>query len=124
MFTVTVRKRFSASHALRGYAGPCANLHGHNFRVEVSIRGEKLGPGEMLVDFVTVDRALEEILAPLDHALLNEARPFTAENPTAEALARHLHEELSWRLALPPGACVDAVTVHETDDYRATYVKS
>lgn len=121
MFTITVRKRFSASHALRGYDGPCARVHGHNFRVEAEISGETLGPGDMLVDFVAVDRALDELLEALDHGFLNETPPFRSENPTAESLARHLHDALARALVLPPGVRVAAVTVHETDDYRARY---
>ena len=42
MFEVSVEHTFAAGHALRNYKGKCENVHGHNYRVQVLVRGEKL----------------------------------------------------------------------------------
>ena len=42
MYEVMIEEEFSAAHALRGYRGKCENLHGHNWKVEVYVRGEQL----------------------------------------------------------------------------------
>src|SRR5436309_1565181 len=42
MYEVMIEEEFSAAHALRGYRGKCENMHGHNWKVEVYVRGEQL----------------------------------------------------------------------------------
>ena len=42
MFEVSVEHTFAAGHALRNYRGKCENVHGHNYKVQVMVRGEKL----------------------------------------------------------------------------------
>lgn len=121
MFTVTVSGRFSASHRLREYAGPCSNLHGHNFRVEVDLCGPVLDGQGMLLDFVTVDRALVQVLERFDHHLLNDVSPFDRLNPTAENLSQIIFQRLSEALTLPGDTRISRVTVWETEGYRASY---
>ena len=41
MFEVTVQQTFAAGHALRNYRGKCENVHGHNYRIEVTVEGEQ-----------------------------------------------------------------------------------
>ena len=48
MYEVMIEEEFSAAHALRGYRGKCENLHGHNWKVEVYVRGERLDDVGML----------------------------------------------------------------------------
>jgi 6-pyruvoyltetrahydropterin/6-carboxytetrahydropterin synthase len=52
MFEVAVENTFAAGHALRHYRGKCENVHGHNYKVQVVVRGEKLDSIGMLADFV------------------------------------------------------------------------
>ncbi len=94
MFRMTVDSSFSAAHSIRGYAGPCCRLHGHNYRVVVRLQGTELDALGMLVDYTEVKRALAEVIAPFDHALLNELEPFTTINPTSEAIARLFYTRL------------------------------
>ena len=56
MFEVSVEQTFAAGHALRNYKGKCENVHGHNFRVQVTIEGERLDETGMLVDFIDVKK--------------------------------------------------------------------
>ena len=51
MFQVSVEETFSAGHALRGYKGKCENVHGHNYRVQITLEGPQLDNIGLLVDF-------------------------------------------------------------------------
>ena len=66
MFEVTVDQTFAAAHALRNYKGGCENVHGHNFKVQVVLAGERLDNAGLLVDFIDVKNLMGEILARLD----------------------------------------------------------
>ena len=56
MFEVSVEQTFAAGHALRNYQGKCENVHGHNYRVQVTLEGEELDAIGLLVDFVDVKK--------------------------------------------------------------------
>ena len=58
MFEVSVEKTFAAGHSLREYKGKCENVHGHNYRVRVTIEGERLASNGLLVDFVDLKKHL------------------------------------------------------------------
>jgi 6-pyruvoyltetrahydropterin/6-carboxytetrahydropterin synthase len=122
MYEVNVEQTFAAAHALRNYHGQTEPVHGHNFRVRVTIAGEKLDAAGLLYDFVALERALRGVIAGLDHRFLNELAPFTELNPSAENMAVYFHQELARQL--PPAensAGITAVTVWETDACSATY---
>jgi 6-pyruvoyltetrahydropterin/6-carboxytetrahydropterin synthase len=95
MYEVSVERVFSAAHSLRGYAGCCENLHGHNWRVEATVRATVLDELGLAVDFRVLKQALDDALAPLDHGHLNEIPPFDQTNPSCENIARHLYDQLS-----------------------------
>ena len=95
MFEIQKSVTFSAAHSLRDYVGPCARNHGHNYRVEVVVRGKSLDPQEMLIDFDVLDRLLAPVVARVDHQNLNEIPPFDTLNPTAEAIAAWFYRELA-----------------------------
>ncbi len=120
MYELTVRNGFSAAHQLRGYRGSCENLHGHNWKVEVAVRAERLDEVGIGLDFRTIRQVTQEVLATLDHQNLNELEPFREINPTSENLARWLFQGLSRRLNAP-GIKVSQVKVMETDLCSATY---
>lgn len=120
MYHLTVKTEFAAAHQLRGYRGKCENLHGHNWKIEVAVRGRELDRVGMLVDFVEVKAWLRTLIdEQLDHRNLNDLEPFKVVNPSAENIARFLHEGLS--KLVPSGVEVDHVTVYETDRCGATY---
>ncbi len=121
MFEVSVTQSFAAAHALRHYKGKCENLHGHNYRVEVTIAGERVDPlTGMLTDFVEVKQALRDAIARLDHTNLNETQPFDVLNPSAENIAFHLYTEVQNRIG--HAARVSQVKVWETDTCAAVYL--
>lgn len=124
MFDVTVEASFSAAHHLRGYAGKCANNHGHNFRARVTVAGEELDETGMLIDFGVLKRWLREICERYDHASLNDVPPFDTVNPTTENLARAIAGEIGALLKQyePARALrVSEVWIQETDTNFARY---
>lgn len=121
MYEVTVEQTFSAAHHLRDYKGPCEHQHGHNFKVRVTIQGERLNKAGMLVDFSDVKKSIREVFAIVDHRDLNEIPPFDKElNPTAENIAFYFHQKVTASLA-SQDVCVSEVTVWETEKQSATY---
>jgi 6-pyruvoyltetrahydropterin/6-carboxytetrahydropterin synthase len=122
MFEVSVEQTFAAGHALRNYKGRCENVHGHNFRVRVTLEGERLDDTGLLVDFLDVKRSMGEIIARLDHVFLNEIPPFDVRNPSAENIAEYFHQELSRRLTENPVPVhIQEVRIWETDIQSAAY---
>lgn len=121
MFEVSVEHTFAAGHALRNYKGKCENVHGHNYRVQVVVRGEKLDETGMLADFVELKRLLRAISEPLDHVFLNDLEPFRTENPSAENIARYICEKMQDGLGQTNPVQIAEVKVWETDIQSATY---
>jgi len=120
MFELSVKGRFSAAHHLAGYAGKCAGHHGHNWDVELFVRGSRTGETGMLTDFKDLRSALASVLEDLDHADLNVAKPLVGINPTSENIARYLYRTLSDRLNCD-AYVVARVKVRETPESAASY---
>jgi 6-pyruvoyltetrahydropterin/6-carboxytetrahydropterin synthase len=116
MFEVSVEHTFAAGHALRNYRGKCENVHGHNYKVRVLVRGEKLDHAGMLVDFTELKKVLRAVTEPMDHVFLNDMPPFNELNPTAENMAWYICEKMR-----EAQVDVSEVTVWETDIQSATY---
>jgi len=121
MFEVSVEHTFAAGHALRNYKGKCENVHGHNYRIQVVVRGETLDQTGMLADFVELKRLLRAVCEPMDHVFLNDMQPFTEVNPSAENMARYICERLQSELVQENPVEVAEVKVWETDIQSATY---
>lgn len=94
-FSVSRESRFSSAHQLRGYDGPCENLHGHNYRARATVAASQLDKLGMVVDFKLLGAELDRLVDQLDHVLINEVEPFDKTNPTAENLASWLLSGLS-----------------------------
>jgi len=119
-YTLKVVSDFAAAHALRGYAGECSRLHGHNWKVEVEVVATELDQVGMGLDFKAIKQATKEAVARLDHYHLNEVAPFDTVNPTAENIAAYLYQRLSERLN-GERTRVGAVTLWETERACARY---
>jgi 6-pyruvoyltetrahydropterin/6-carboxytetrahydropterin synthase len=120
MFEVSVEQTFAAGHALRNYKGKCENVHGHNYRVLVTLAGPQLDSIGLLVDFVEVKKLINSVVDRLDHQFLNDLAPFDVINPSAENMAKYFFDEISAGLGAGP-VRVNEVKLWETDTASATY---
>jgi len=122
MFEVSVEQTFAAGHALRNYKGSCENVHGHNFKVMVTIEGQKLDDTGLLIDFLDLKASMQGIIAKLDHQFLNDIAPFDVLNPSAENMAEYFYNELARDVeANPVPVKIREVKVWETEIQSATY---
>ena len=120
MFELSVEVSFSAAHQLRGYKGKCENMHGHNWKVQVSVMSEDLNDIDLVIDFHELKKMAREVIAPLDHAYLNDIFPFTEKNPSSENMAKWIFDCMKKKIA-DNAVRVSAVTVWESDTSSATY---
>jgi 6-pyruvoyltetrahydropterin/6-carboxytetrahydropterin synthase len=119
MFELTTIVDFEAAHRLADYPGKCSRLHGHNWRVEVTVTGTELDNLGMLIDFRLLKQEVNAVIDTLDHYYLNEIEPFRTLNPTAENIARYIYRELAGRL--PARVSAAAVKVWESPHSAAVY---
>jgi len=123
MFELSVEVSFSAAHQLRGYKGKCENMHGHNWKVQISVMAETLNEIDLAIDFHDLKRMTNEVIAPLDHAFLNDIFPFTEKNPSSENMAKWIFDSLKKKIT-DERVRVSAVSVWESDTASATYYES
>lgn len=122
MFELKILSQFAAAHQLREFEGKCENLHGHNWKVEVYVTGNKLEKNGLLMDFRLIKKATEEVLDGLDHQFLNDLEVFSTINPSSENIARYIFESLA--LKLDNGQVrVSKVTAWESDTACASYME-
>lgn len=120
MFEISIKTQFSAAHHLVAYPGSCVVHHGHNWDVEVYVRGDALDELGLLVDFKVLKASVREVVEELDHSDLNTHAHFATENPTSERIARYLYQRLSASVNTPRYR-IARVTVHETPGSQASY---
>lgn len=120
MFELKILTHFAAAHQLRMVAKKCENLHGHNWKVEVCVSGEKLNDAGVLIDFGELKVHVKEIIDTLDHKFLNDLEVFKG-NPSSENIAVYIADELSGKLA-GTNIKVSRITTWESEDACATYM--
>ncbi len=120
MFEIGIQTHFSAAHHLVDYPGACVSPHGHNWGIEVFVRGETLDDLGFLVDFKALKASVQEVIEELDHTDLNAHEHFSVENPTSERIARFLYRRIS-SLIRNERYRVSRVSVHETPGSVASY---
>ena len=120
MFEVTIEQTFAAGHALRNYHGKCENVHGHNYRCQVTMEGEDLDDTGLLVDFVLLKKVVGAVIDRMDHQWLNDFPPFDVLNPSAENIAKFIYDEVIKGIQTPR-VRLGSVKLWETDTSFATY---
>jgi 6-pyruvoyltetrahydropterin/6-carboxytetrahydropterin synthase len=118
MFELTVERIFSAAHAIL-IGGVREPVHGHDWRVRVTVAGPTLDDEQLLCDFHALEDGLDRVIAPFRNADLNRTPPFDRLNPTAEAVARHIAEAVA--ADLPAGVRLTAVALTEAPGCEAVY---
>jgi 6-pyruvoyltetrahydropterin/6-carboxytetrahydropterin synthase len=121
MYEVAIIKSFSAAHMLAAIGGKCEELHGHNFRVEVTVAAPELNSSGILIDFRDVKKWLQEILDNLDHKYLNELLFFVEINPSSENIAKYIYGEMKLK-AEQADVKVTRVKVWESENAAVTYI--
>jgi len=122
VFELKVISHLAAAHQLKDLAGPCERLHGHNWKIEVCVRGETLGSNGLLIDFKAVKQATEQVVQEMDHRFLNELTPFQDRSPSSEHIAQHIFRSLARGLNTEQ-VKVCSVTAWESDTACATYTE-
>ena len=120
IYEVYVKTHFSAAHALKGYLGDCARLHGHNWIIEAFVRCKDLDDIGIGIDFRDIKKGVKDVLEGLDHFNLNELPAFKDENPTSENIAKFIYKELSKKLN-SAAVKISKVKVSETPGAGAFY---
>ena len=116
MYEIKVEGYFSSAHKLREYKGRCENLHGHNWKVEVSVKSGSLDKIGLVADFRELREKLEKVLKALDHTYLNELDWFKKVNPTSENIAKYIFDSIKKENLTP-----SKVTVWESLGSSASY---
>jgi 6-pyruvoyltetrahydropterin/6-carboxytetrahydropterin synthase len=121
MYELRVVTRFAAAHQLTMVGSKCENMHGHNWKIEVYVTGDKLNAGGVLVDFGEIKAHLAEVMKKLDHKYLNELDYIPDGKPSSENIAYFVATELQSKID-HSSARVSRVSAWESDDACATYV--
>ena len=117
-FEITATREFAAAHQLRLYDGSLEPLHGHNWKVLVTIGSSELDAIGVVMDFHELERLLDSVVSPLHNAHLNDVEPFkTSLNPTTENVALHVARSLK----LPANVRLLSVQIWETAQNSASY---
>ena len=124
---LTKKFAFEMAHALDGYDGKCANLHGHSYHLEVTVEAPVLGADGMAIDFGRIKQIVQQaVVDRFDHALvLSEKSKFRNQapeldnlvlvpfNPTTENLLIHFVDLVSPHM--PDGVVLHSLRLAETD---------
>jgi len=121
MYELRVVTKFAAAHQLTMVGSKCENMHGHNWKVEVCVTGEKLDDGGVVLDFGVIKKHVAEIISMLDHKYLNELEFFQQSQPSSENIACFVAGELQQRID-SQSVRVSRVTAWESDDASSTYI--
>jgi 6-pyruvoyltetrahydropterin/6-carboxytetrahydropterin synthase len=119
-FEVGVVGGFRARHHLVGDFGPAREEHAHEYRLDLTVRGEELRADGTLLDITVLQNALHQITTDLTDRDLNQIAGLSAQNPTAEVVARYVFERVAKALSGHGGSTL-AVRVWESADAFAGY---
>ena len=119
MYELTVERVFSAAHAIviNGRREP---VHGHNWRVRLTVAGDSLDANGLLCDFHVLERDVDAVIKRFDNSNLNEIPPFDRVNPTAEAVVKHIADEVEKKL--PRSVRLRRVTTTEAPGCEAAWM--
>jgi 6-pyruvoyltetrahydropterin/6-carboxytetrahydropterin synthase len=121
MYELKVVTRFAAAHRLTMVGTKCENMHGHNWKIEVFLTGEKLDEAGVVMDFGDIKTRLREIVGRLDHQYLNELAMFQGRQPSSERIATYVATELQQAIQ-HPAVRVSRVSAWESEDACATFI--
>lgn len=95
MYEIGITAQFEAAHRLVGDFGPATRMHGHTYRMDVVVRGERLNGDNVLVDIGQLRPRIDALAASLNYQNLDEVPGLAGTNTTAEAVARFCWDSLA-----------------------------
>ena len=120
MYELKIQDSFAAAHNLRGYKGKCEELHGHNWKIEVSVASDRLNREGVVIDFTLLKQKVEKILKTLDHTFLNDHPYYSRKEPSSENIAKYIFDRLKAELK-GYHVVLKEVTAWESESSCATY---
>jgi len=120
MFDIFIDTHFAGAHHLREYPGNCEKPHGHNWKVQVTVRAHTLDELGMGIDFKILKQKVNAVIDELDHCDLNEHPAFLQQNPSSENIAVYLFCQLKAPLRHDRYRLY-CITIRETDTSGLTY---
>lgn len=139
MYKIIVKIKYEYAHRLLHHTGKCRHVHGHSGKAIIELSSDALNDNCFVMDFGDIKAPLKKWINRFwDHAYLaNEADPLLptfrnegmkvytfCEEPTAEVMARHLFQQISSLVELPPSVVLTRVTIQETCTGVASYQPS
>lgn len=118
MFELSVRGDIASAHFIKGHEGKCRNLHGHTWKIEVTVINDRLNDLGMVADFAALKKQLQEVLGPIDHVCLNELPFFKERSPTTENIAEYIY--VHFKEMIKP-LDIGQVRAWESDTSSVTY---
>lgn len=133
MLTITKEFAFNAAHRLylqelsedenRRIYGPCASLHGHTYKLLVTISGD-LDRNGMIINFSRLEFIVhEEIVGRYDHSCLNDLEEYATIPATAENMVSYIFPRLEQRMQ-QENLTLESISLYETSTAWATYSRS
>jgi len=123
VYELTILSHFSGAHRLRYLHGQCEALHGHNWKIEVSVTSKRLNKGGIVIDFGILKQRVARVLKALDHTYLNDLPSFSKREPSSENIAKYVFDRLKAELKGQP-VILRQVTAWESETACATYIGS
>ena len=120
MYINVIKRSFSSAHKIDGHKGKCAHLHGHNWTVEVAVKGFELDDIGIAIDFSDMKAIVDPVIEDLDHCYLNEKPYFQKHPPTAENVARYIYKIIEEPFC-KENIEIEEVVIWETDGCGVRY---
>ena len=120
MYDIFIKTHFAGAHHLRDYPGDCEKPHGHNWKVDVTVRATELDQCGMGIDFKILKKIVKEVIDQLDHNDLNTLPAFREKNPSSEHIAEFIFSKVKALLSSDRYS-IYSVKVMETDTQGLTY---
>ena len=120
-YEISVLSHFSAAHRLRHLHGRCEELHGHNWKIEVTVASNRLLKEGVVIDFKLLKEKVEKAISLLDHVYLNDLSYFLKREPSSENIAKYVFDQLKGELKRYP-VVLKRVSAWESETACASYV--
>ena len=119
-YQITISREFCASHQLRLPGGGLEPLHGHNWRLRVTVAAAGLDAIGCVMDFHRLEQIVDDIIRPLATVHLNDTAMFAVANPSAENVAGEIGRAVAGQL--PAGVRLTRAQVSEAPGCVAAYL--